>query len=493
MVAGFFASNNFLIGMVTAVEANYCAILLHGVETMKLAQQRLVLVSKQIYPADTAEETLANFSDAMQQCALQLNPALIRTTLLEENADHTLTEIMSICRIHDQDVCRFALYLMLREHPEWFHQKQGSYHTNTDAQVQEYIQKELWQEQHNLDLQASPLLAKKGLPVLFTPELIRTAEAIKPYCHTSDRSDSTKLECWTIDAPVSQDLDDAISIHKAAQGWEIGIHIADVDWYVEAGSPLDTEARRRTSSAYLPDRDVHMLPPSLSCDKASLLSIGIRPALSVFISCDAAGNQLSHHICLTSICISRRFSYDEIETLLNQTSTPRQNDPTERIKALFMITENHLQQRIKAGAYIPQQNLLTPARRLVAECMVICNSLLAALAKERQAPLFFRYLDESALPERRENQAETSFPPSVMGTSPQPHQAMGLSCYAQASSPLRRYSDLVNQRQIKSLLQGTALPYTKSELDDMLEHLEQTRQRLRQVTLQAESLVKKPV
>ncbi len=105
------------------------------------------------------------------------------------------------------------------------------------------------------------------------------------------RVDRTALHVFTIDPSDAKDHDDALSIEPLSEErWEVGIHIADVSYYVEKGSLLDLEALRRGTSVYLVDRVVPMLPHLLSSDVCSLRPDVDRAAVSLFVTLDAGGD-----------------------------------------------------------------------------------------------------------------------------------------------------------------------------------------------------------
>jgi len=336
-----------------------------------------------------------------------------------------------------------------------------------------------------IDKQTDRFLAFSGLPVLFPASVLDAACKAKPFTVDSARRDLTELECWTIDAAETEDIDDAISLQQTESGWELGIHISDVAYFVTPGSLIDLEAAKRTSSIYLPTANIHMLPEQLSCHLASLKAGEARPALSIIFQIDAAYKITSHEINLSAIMVNKRFSYEEIGLSLDSAS------PYSALNNLSLtlqkIANKHLQQRTERGARIVEDSTQSPARRLIAELMVIYNSRMAGFAKLHKLPFYYRYLEE-LIPEQNDSGFADGliFPPSVLGTKPIAHQAMGLDVYAQMTSPLRRYADLVNQRQVISCLNHCKPIYNIMDLEKLIPHLLQTRQAIRRVTYQSE-------
>ncbi len=352
-----------------------------------------------------------------------------------------------------------------------------------------------------IDNNTNPMLAVSGLPCLFTPAVKKAAAQINDYLPDNERRDLRYLHCWTIDAAETQDIDDAISLQQTEDGWELGIHISDVSCFIERNSILDKEAYKRSSSIYLPENDIHMLPEDISCSKASLRRDKDRPALSLLCTINRKHEIVSSELFLSIIRVTKRFTYDELEHYLNMISLPpdannsdtgnSENEVLHNLLVLQSIERKFLQKRIHNGALIFPGNGQSPARSTVAECMVIYNSILAEYTKQHNLPVFFRYLEE-LIPDRDDSDTEENFltPPSVLGIAPLAHKAMGLTVYAQFTSPLRRYSDLINQRQVVSYLTDKTFPHDKTELREMIPHLMQTRQAIRRVTYQADQFTR---
>ena len=137
----------------------------------------------------------------------------------------------------------------------------------------------------------------------------------------------------TIDPVDARDFDDAISLEEASGGgWLLGVHIADVSHYVDWGSSIDLEARSRTTSVYLADRVLPMLPERLSCDLCSLVAGEDRLAVTVDIELDPAGRVRRYEAYPSVIRSSARLSYEQADELLRrdagegQTGAPRGRD-----------------------------------------------------------------------------------------------------------------------------------------------------------------------
>lgn len=126
------------------------------------------------------------------------------------------------------------------------------------------------------------------------------------------RLDLTSVRTITIDPKNARDFDDAITLAREERGhWRLGVHIADVSWFVRPGSALDRSARDRGTSVYLPDRVLPMLPEVISNGLASLQEGEPRYALSAFIELDPTGIPVSAEFARTLIRCTQRFTYEQ--------------------------------------------------------------------------------------------------------------------------------------------------------------------------------------
>ncbi len=144
------------------------------------------------------------------------------------------------------------------------------------------------------------------------------------------RRDLRDMEIFTIDGDDTKDIDDAISIEKFANGhYKLGVHIADVSYYVKEGSPLDNEAMERGTSVYLVDRVIPMLPHELSNGICSLNPNVDRLAISCVMEFDSTGRQLDYELFPSVIRSRKQMTYKNVNSILEKNVVPEGYEPYE--------------------------------------------------------------------------------------------------------------------------------------------------------------------
>lgn len=166
------------------------------------------------------------------------------------------------------------------------------------------------------------ILAEYGLPYTYPATVEEAANAIPseiPASAFEGREDFRDVTTFTIDPRDAKDFDDAISIRKIKEGlWEVGVHIADVSYYVTEGDIIDREAYKRATSVYLVDRTVPMLPEKLCNDLCSLRQDEDKLAYSVIFTMNSAAEVRSSRITRTVIRSNRRFAYEEVQAIIER-------------------------------------------------------------------------------------------------------------------------------------------------------------------------------
>jgi len=303
------------------------------------------------------------------------------------------------------------------------------------------------------------------------------------------RKDFTMLPLMTIDGQLTLDYDDAISIEDFGDYYRLGIHIVDVGHFIKKGDILDLEAMARGSSIYMPDQKIPMLPPFLAEDLCSLKAGELRPAISIMINLSRSYEIMDYKIIPSVIMVTHQFTYYEVNMAA---------DDNKDIIILRHIAEKFRQDRMVAGAVqitLPDINVWingdrevtvnrinreSPGRMLVSEIMIMANWLMAKFLLENDLPAIYR--SQTAPRERLYKGNEGTLFQNWMqrrhisrfalSSEPEPHSGLGLNAYVTGTSPIRKYFDLVTQRQIRAVF-GLETPASSKEIDNIIQLVEQ--------------------
>ena len=250
------------------------------------------------------------------------------------------------------------------------------------------------------------------LPVDFPEEVEREADAIQQRGITEadleGRADLRADLVFTIDPADAKDHDDALSIKRLENGnWEVGIHIADVSFYVREGSALDAEALSRGTSVYLVDRTVPMLPHALSSDLCSLVPNQDRLAASVIVQLDDNG-QIGQHRLVRSVIRSRhKLAYEQAQGVLDGTASI-DAEVDRALHDLVALSRKLRAQRMERGSLdfdLPEARVVLgpegkptdiqkverlESHRLIEDFMLLANETIARTAARRRIPLIYR-------------------------------------------------------------------------------------------------------
>ncbi|MCK5311030.1 MAG: RNB domain-containing ribonuclease [Desulfobacteraceae bacterium] len=343
----------------------------------------------------------------------------------------------------------------------------------------------VWEKDENIDL------LRMDIETGFSESVLKEVKALSPCIDElekdSNRRDFTDQEVITIDGQSTLDFDDAISFEKAEDGYNLYVHIVDLGFYIKTGDKIDLAAMGKGSSIYMPDDKISMIPPQLSEDLCSLKEGEVRPTITTHVRLSRFFEIIDYEIVPGIIKVQNQMSYSEANLL---------NGKEEPITTLFKMATTLREKRFKSGAVqitLPEINIWieetgeiklvkvdreNPSRMLVSEFMILANSLMAEFLADNNVPAAFRSQVEPR--ERLFKGIETSLyinsmqrrklSRAVVSTDPAPHSGLGVKAYVTATSPIRKYYDLLTHRQIRGIL-GYEDPYSKDEVEQILQNL----------------------
>jgi len=349
-----------------------------------------------------------------------------------------------------------------------------------------------------VDASVDRFLVLAGIDPEFPQLFLEAAEQLVPGVRPG-HVDYQDAPAFTIDDEDTREVDDALTVMRSGSEIIVGIHIADVSAFVEKGDLLDTEASRRSSSIYLPTVTVRMFPERLSTDLVSLSAGVPRPAFTVEVRFDEQGNRLGYRIALSTIRVERRLSYAQADEAIEAGDSSlqalhglaKQLHAVRAERGAITFRRPELKIRVDDGEiHIKKIDSNTPSRLLVSEMMILANGLAADFASINSIPVIYRTqeprealtLEETpAIEALTFERIRKTFKRSRLSLTPGSHSGLGLSAYTQASSPIRRYADLVTQRQFTAILRGAPAQHVREELLQILVTAETAEQEIRAI------------
>ncbi len=280
-----------------------------------------------------------------------------------------------------------------------------------------------------------------------------------PALPDEDRLDLTHLPAYAIDDEGNEDPDDAISL----DGDRIWVHVADVAALVAPDSELDREARSRGANLYLPEGIINMLPSAVT----SALGLGLQalsPALSFGFRVDEEGRLADVDVRPTLIR-AERLTYAEAETRLADDPFVALNATAERGRARRQaqgaagIDLPEVSVRVHDGDILIRAIDRHGSRAMVMDLMLMAGEAAALWCGQRGLPIPHATQPAPDSIQHPEGMAamfayRRQFKPSRTSIEPAPHFGLGLDAYARATSPLRRYADLLVHQQVRAALAG---------------------------------------
>ena len=282
------------------------------------------------------------------------------------------------------------------------------------------------------------------------------------------------VRAFSIDDATTTEIDDAFSVTALPNAhFRVGIHIACPALVIARGSPPDTVARERLSTVYMPGRKLTMLPENVVAE-FTLAAQASRPALSLYVDVDQAGRVLGQSTVVERVPIVANLRLAEIDETFAGASPPSVETPWVcELQVLWKIAQRLGDLRGKPDVTRIDYNFYVdwsargvngepgrvdivprlrgnPLDKLIAELMIYVNNSWGKLLADADAPGLYRVQANGKV---------------KMSTRAGEHQGLGLSHYLWASSPLRRYADLVNQRQILAVVDSRRPPYGENDAE----------------------------
>lgn len=377
------------------------------------------------------------------------------------------------------------------------------------------------------------ILIEGGFPLQFAPETLQESKALPehlPQAEINKRIDFRETLTFTIDPLDAKDFDDAISIKTLKKGlYEIGVHIADVSYYVLPDTALDTEAYQRATSVYLPDRVNPMLPEKISNELCSLRPHEDKFTFSAIFEMNVKGEIKKTTLSKTVIHSNHRYTYEDAQAIIEgKSSEPYKaeilllNDIAQQLRkkrfAKGAINFSSKEVRFKLDADAKPIGIVVKeskeAHQLIEEFMLLANKAVAEFVSEKEVnhkPIPFPYRihdtpDEAKLapfitfakkyghkfnisspekiaesfnqllqdakgkPEQQvlETLGIRTMAKAVYTSENIGHYGLGFQHYCHFTSPIRRYPDVLVHRVVQSILQGK--PMVDKKMEEKCKH-----------------------
>jgi len=377
------------------------------------------------------------------------------------------------------------------------------------------------------DAAMKELLAQAGFPLFFPQDVLEAAAELPVVLDEAEiakRRDCRDIKTFTIDPVDAKDFDDALSIRKLPSGlYEIGVHIADVSYYVLPDTDLDAEAYKRATSVYLPDRVNPMLPEKISNELCSLRPNEDKFTFSAIFQINDEAHVKQYWLGRTVIHSDKRYAYEDVQTIIDTS----EGENVEDILLLHNLAQKFRQARFKKGAinFSSQEVRFTldenakpigitvkeskPAHQLIEEFMLLANKTVAeniskiqinkqalpfpyrihdqpdpeklapfvqyakkyghgfdASSPEKISASFNQLLEDAkGKPEQHvlEQLGIRTMAKAVYSTQNIGHYGLAFDFYCHFTSPIRRYPDILVHRVLQTVLDNKPVVDKKME------------------------------
>ena len=378
---------------------------------------------------------------------------------------------------------------------------------------------------------AMSVLEVNNISPVFPPEVIYEAKQVCDYgkiqSETPNRFDLRGKAIFTIDGADTKDIDDAISVERTSNGYQLGVHIADVSYYVKPKSKLDNEAFKRGTSVYYADRVVPMLPRELSNGICSLNPNEDRLAFSAIIDLDKCGNIANYKFAKTVIRSRVKGVYSEINQIMDGSMSNELKDKYAEVMDMLPVMAELAsilkQKRLNRGTpqlesaesklIINDEDICVDviprtsgeSEEMIEDFMLTANECAARFGVENELPFVYRiheYPSEEKIEALKDGLTALNIPFNFGGaptpkdlseilegskdtpksmivnnlilrsmskarysTEPVGHFGLVLDDYAHFTSPIRRYPDLTIHRIMSTFLSGATAAECNSKFN----------------------------
>ncbi|AFZ28119.1 exoribonuclease R [Cylindrospermum stagnale PCC 7417] len=361
-----------------------------------------------------------------------------------------------------------------------------------------------WSPHENL------FLRRSSIPVQFPHKVLEVAQQRLDFPPTdldANRLDLTHLKVYTIDDESTTEIDDGLSWELLSDGRQrLWVHIADPTRWLVPEDELDLEARKRGSTVYLPTGMIPMFPEVLATGPMSLVQGRISCALSFGIVLETTGAVADYSIHPSLIKPTYRLTYEDVDEMLELgveaepeieaiANWAKQRKSWRYHQGAISINMPEAMIKVKDGEISIDILDDSSSRQLVAEMMILAGEVAARYGQTHNIPLPFRGQPQPELPPDEELlllpagfvracAMRRCMPKSEMSITPVRHAGLGLATYTQATSPIRRYSDLLTHFQLKAHLRGEILPFSAEQLKEVMMNVTSTTQEVTMVERQ---------
>lgn len=374
------------------------------------------------------------------------------------------------------------------------------------------------------EIEILSVIKQYDLPLEFPDDVLAESALIsEEISEYSERKDLRELLTITIDPASAKDYDDAISLEKIDNGWQLYVHIADVAHYIETDTLIFQEAIERGNSFYFPGQVIPMLPQRLSNKICSLRPYEDKLTLTVITAYDEAFNIRGQSVCESIICSNARLTYDEVDELFETDNSSLPSDVSTMLYDLRKLSRALTARRIKDGYLrfdLPETDYVfdedghvtdlrrtreTESHEIIENTMLVANQYVAnrlskseTMYRIHEKPddigieniqvladnfdLKFEYNKKfnytlqtllDSMPEEYHRVFDRMILRNLKraryDTENKGHFGLAMNNYTHFTSPIRRLCDLIIHHQIKAMLHQSDSPFDQKTLDSYAE------------------------